>query len=227
MSVLPGYKTRSEAVAQYLRDEILGGALPAGSRLRQNDVAERFGVSTTPVREAFAVLVQEGLLSLDAHKGVTVMQPSIEDIRENYEMRIVLECLAAERAAQKVTGADLAELDALLVQMNTASGKSPVDKEYVALNAMFHARIYAIAERPRLAELIESLREQASIYISLFAHTITNPEISQDQHKAILDALREQDPAQAATAMREHLQCNADFIVGQIEAAQSKPKRAA
>src|SRR5690349_13342936 len=95
--------TRAGAVAERLREMILSGELPGGTRVRQMDIAERFGVSSTPVREAFTALAREGLVRQDTHKGVVVQQPSIEDVRENYEIRMALESLAVERAATRIS----------------------------------------------------------------------------------------------------------------------------
>ena len=83
-----------ELVAAKLRVMIVSGELTPGKRLRQIDVARRFGVSTTPVREAFAALAREGLVEVDAYRGAVVFSPSLTDIRENYEMRIALDAWA-------------------------------------------------------------------------------------------------------------------------------------
>src|SRR5690348_4351298 len=88
--------TVAEQVATALREEITTGQLAAGTRLRQNEIAQRFGVSSTPVREAFGLLQSEGLVQIDPHRGVTVFLPSIQDLIEHYEIRIALEVLATE-----------------------------------------------------------------------------------------------------------------------------------
>src|SRR5918997_1170374 len=81
--------------------------LAPGTRLRQNDVAKRFGVSTTPVREAFAQLQAEGLVRIDPHRGAVVFHPSVDDVLEFYEIREALESLAVGHAIRKIDG-DLA-----------------------------------------------------------------------------------------------------------------------
>jgi DNA-binding GntR family transcriptional regulator len=226
MSVLPGARTRAEAVAEHLRRLILDGELPGGARLRQNEVARNLGVSTTPVREAFAVLVNEGLLDGDPHRGVTVAGSSVYDLVENYEMRIALESLAAEKAALNATAADIAELQALLEEMRLSNWPNPEDEAYyVRLNARFHARIYEIADRPRLSALIDSLREQAAIYIRIYTHTSSSPAASEEQHAAILDAISRRAPKRAAKAVRDHLEFNLEFLLSQV--AQPSHNRAA
>src|SRR5205823_3309951 len=112
-----GPRTRAEAVAQRLRQMIVSGELAPGDRLRQNEIAELFQVSTTPVREAFTSLAREGFVRQDAHRGVEVFRPTEDDIRENYEIRLVLEPLAAEHAALSITEEALGELGRILDEM--------------------------------------------------------------------------------------------------------------
>ena len=109
--------TRAGAVAEKLRRLIQSGEIAPGSRLRQNELAERFGVSTTPVREAFAELAREGIVRLDAHRGATVFQPSLDELIEIYEIRGALEPLATELAAARATDEELAELEAIHLKM--------------------------------------------------------------------------------------------------------------
>src|SRR3954453_2749502 len=110
-------RTVAQAVTERLRDAILSGEILAGTRLRHVDMTRRFGVSTTPVREAFVALQAEGLLLGDAYRGVVVFRPSRAALRENYEMRIALEALAAARAAENATAHDIEELRALARDM--------------------------------------------------------------------------------------------------------------
>src|ERR1700742_4105097 len=95
--------TRAAAVAEELRRLILSGELPAGTRLRQVELAQRFNVSTTPVREAFTVLARQGLVRHDVQRGVVVFTPTVGDVLENYEIRIALESLATEIAAKAIS----------------------------------------------------------------------------------------------------------------------------
>jgi DNA-binding GntR family transcriptional regulator len=210
--------TRSAAVADELRRLIRSGELAPGERLRQVDIAERFGVSTTPVREAFTALAQEGLLIQDAHRGVVVFVPSPHDLQENYEMRIALEPLATELAAKSITPEELAQLDALLAEMREAV-RSDVPRYGKELNPSFHRTIYAAARRPRLAETIEQLREAAAAYLQvLVAHELPREYLRQAQreHEEIVDALQAGASKRAAKIMTQHLQHNADRIMASL-----------
>ncbi|HEV2661690.1 MAG TPA: GntR family transcriptional regulator, partial [Ktedonobacteraceae bacterium] len=88
--------TIAEQIAAALRKEITTGHLAAGTHLPQVEIAQRFGVSTTPVREAFGLLQSEGLVQIDTHRGVTVFLPTVQDLVEHYEIRMALEMLAVE-----------------------------------------------------------------------------------------------------------------------------------
>ena len=154
--------TRAGAVAERVRELIRSGELPPGTHLRQDDIAARFGVSSTPVREAFLALEREGLVRRHPHRGVVVFMPSVEELSELYEIRAQLEPLATEIAAKKLSEDDLAALERIVTEMRTAR-----PKRFVELNDEFHTRIYAAADRPRLGELIDGLRDPAANYISM------------------------------------------------------------
>jgi DNA-binding GntR family transcriptional regulator len=206
--------TRAGAVAGRIRQLISSGELPPGTRLRQAEFAERFGVSTTPVREAFAALAREGVVRQDAHRGVVVFAPSPDELREVYEIRSALEPLATELAATQLTEDEITEIDRIVTQMK---GAKP--KRYFELNRELHSRIYAGARRPRLREIIDGLREPSASYIGV---NFTQYEQDyrdqvQAEHEAIVDALRARAPKRAARAMRDHLEHSARHIEGLIE----------
>jgi DNA-binding GntR family transcriptional regulator len=208
--------TRAGAVADRIRQLIKTGELPPGTHLRQAEFAERFGVSTTPVREAFVALAQEGLVRQDAHRGVVVFAPSTDELREVYEIRSVLEPLATELAATQLSDADLGAIERIVTQMRNAK-----PKRYFELNRDLHSRIYAGARRPRLHEIIDGLREPSASYIGM-NFTQYDQEYRdevQAEHEAILDALRARAPKRAARAMREHLEHSARHVAALVEEA--------
>jgi DNA-binding GntR family transcriptional regulator len=210
--------TRSAIVADELRRLIRSGELAPGARLRQVDIAQRFGVSTTPVREAFTALAQEGLLIQDAHRGVIVFVPSHEDLQENYEIRLALEPLATELAAKSIAPEELAALDALCAEMRKAV-RTDLARYAKELNPEFHRTIYAAARRPRLAELIEQLREAAAAYMQvLVAHSQPVEYIrkAQQEHEEIVEALRAGSAKRAARTMAQHLQHNHERIMASL-----------
>ena len=159
------HRTVSASVAASLREDIVSGQLESGTRLRQVELARRFGVSTTPVREALAALQSEGLVRLHPQRGAVVFVPTVEGLREHYEIRAALEALAAERAAERFDPARGEALAAMLDEMAAGPGV----ERYLELNLRFHSELYELAGRPRLVEMIETLRDASSAYLHIYA----------------------------------------------------------
>jgi DNA-binding GntR family transcriptional regulator len=206
--------TITDGLVEALRNEIRTGRIEPGSRLRQADIAQRFQVSTTPVREAFAALEREGLLVGSPHRGVVVFKPTVEDLKETYEIRIPLEALATEKAVENMTDADLAEIKRLLDRMAEAADDR---KRYSKLNLEFHSAIYRVARRPKLEKLIMELRESSAAYLRLYAAQSPNGRQTQQEHVAIYEALAARAPRRAAQAMIRHLQHTVDFVSRSLE----------
>lgn len=202
--------TLAMSVAQELRRMIQSGELPAGAPLRQGELATRFGISTTPVREALTTLAREGLIRYDAHRGAVVFPPTPDDIRENFEIRLALEPLASGLAAGQLTAAELHGLDDLARALGEIvagpAGATGLDR-YEQLDRAFHGRIFAAARRPRLAEMIESLRDAFAAYAHLYT-TDTEPGLLpalQAQHEQLVVALRRGDAAAASRTAADHV----------------------
>jgi DNA-binding GntR family transcriptional regulator len=212
-SSLPNFSplaaTRTQAVAAELRRTIQSGDIPAGTRLRQVDIAKRLGVSTTPVREAFALLEREGLITHTTHRGAIVFRPKVEDLRENYEMRIALESLAARIATTQISATQVAELKVLLDEMRGV--REPVT--YAQFNRRFHMLIYVAADRPQLSALIQRLRDAAAAYIQIMAARQVDSSQTHAEHEAIFATVAGGEPQRAAEATAEHLQHNFEFIL--------------
>lgn len=194
--------TITDALVDQLREQIRTGHLSPGSRLRQADVAAEFNVSTTPVREAFAALEREGLLVSSPHRGVVVFQPTVADLQETYEIRIPLEALATELGVKNMTDADIAELEAILAEMDAEAD----DHRYGELNLKFHSVIYRASQRPKLAKLIADLRESSAAYLRLNAAVSPTAQETRADHTRIVDACRARAPKRAAKAMVTHLE---------------------
>ncbi|MFI5082460.1 MAG: GntR family transcriptional regulator, partial [Streptosporangiales bacterium] len=153
-SGVPGYVSKTDLVAALLRELIITGELGTGEQLRQRDLAQRFGVSQTPVREAMRRLESEGLLSCDTHRGFTVVAPDVGRVEENFQIRAALESLGASLAARKVDPAGLRRLRELNEQMRTLADDDP---RYTELNRGFHFTVYEYAHSPLLLSLMRLL----------------------------------------------------------------------
>ncbi|MBS1881666.1 MAG: GntR family transcriptional regulator [Actinobacteria bacterium] len=196
--------TRNATVLNHLREEIYDGTLPPGTRLRQAHIAERFGVSTTPIREAFAALEREGLLQSTAHRGVVVFRPTAHDMREIYEVRIPLEVHATELAVPNLDRKALDKLAKLAADITKFNHKGDLGRSN-ELNDQFHASIYAAADRPRLADLIADLRSSSKAYTQLFDTQSTRIEETEKEHGEILAACEAGSAKKAGKAVEKHL----------------------
>src|SRR3954452_4088541 len=178
-------RTIAGQVAERLRAEIVAGDRAPGSRLRQVEIAQRLGVSTTPVREALAMLQQEGLVRLHPQRGAVVFLPSVVDLREHYEIRAALEALAAARTAERFEKAWAKPLEAYLREMRNG----PAAGRYIELNQQFHTQLYEHCQRPRLVEMIAALRDASSAYLHIYRAAADFPVKRLDsEHRRILAA---------------------------------------
>ncbi len=195
--------TAHEFVRETLREGILDGSIPSGTRLVQADLAEQLSVSTTPVREALRDLAAEGIVELDAHRGGTVHRISTEELQEIYELRLLLEVVAMEKAAVRITAEQLAQVGAVLEQMQAAHPTA----DWVMLNRDFHMAIYEAAGSPRLLAILRTLLDTSVMYVSMAVkRSPATRERATRDHQRIFEALRSHDASAAADAIRDHLE---------------------
>lgn len=202
----------SAQVADIIRREIQRGDHPNRARLRQRDVADRLGVSTTPVREAFQALQAEGFLVVENHRGAIVVQPSVEDIEEGYAIRGSLESLAIRQATAHFDSESAKSLRDLLARMRSASTRD----DWAAMDAQFHGRLNEMASMPRLASLIENLRSGVAFYIESAFEDESQRHAADDDHLELLEACVDGDADRAERILREHLQKTARVVIASM-----------
>jgi DNA-binding GntR family transcriptional regulator len=206
-------RTVAGLVAERLRAQIVAGELPAGTKLRQVEIARRFDVSTTPVREALAALQREGLVRLHPQRGAVVFLPSVQDLREHYEIRAALESLAAGRTAERFQEEWVEPLETLLREMRGG----PPAARYIELNQRFHTQLYEHSDRPRLVEMIAALRDASSAYLHIYRAADDFPVKRLDaEHHRILQACVAREPLEAAAATREHLENTVEHVATRL-----------
>jgi DNA-binding GntR family transcriptional regulator len=213
---LPAGRTIAEAIAAALRTDIASGRLAAGTRLLQVELARRFGVSTTPVREAFGILQREGLVRSHPQRGATVFVASVDDLEEHYEIRAALESLAAEKAARNFKPTDAPPLHEILEEMRACGDP----ERYVELNHRFHTSLYRLSRRERLIDLIAGLRNASAAYLQIYAAEVVPSERLDREHREILAAGEARDPKRAARAMRHHLEQTVAHVTQQLAQPQ-------
>lgn len=196
-------KTKKDVMVEVVREAILSGELEPGTRLLQEELAERFDVSPTPVREAIQQLVAEGVLSHSPYKGVQVAEVELADVHEIYLLRAVLEGLATQLAVPNLKISDLQRLRAIQTEIKNGVQRGDADP-LRKLNYEFHMLIYNAAEAPQLLQFIKSLWIKApwdTIYV-----LPNRPASMIDEHQRVIDAIAQGDAEGAARYMREHIE---------------------
>lgn len=196
------YKSKTEVVRQFILAKIHSGDIQPGQRLRQDQIAEQLGVSSTPVREALRRLEADGLVTYVPNKGVRVRDADRPEVHEAYPIRVLLEGYAARLACTRLTDADLELLHSLLRKMVSAHEKGDL-RACSALNDRWHVIIYRVAGSRLLEKTIRNL------WTTCPWDTITSiPErarVSIDEHEQILSTFIARDPDAAEKAMSNHI----------------------
>jgi DNA-binding GntR family transcriptional regulator len=195
-----------DLVALRLREAILAGAIPAEALLRQEDVAQRFGVSRPPVREALRQLEAEGLVVSRPRRGYVVAGLDPADVAEIFDIRGALEAQAATHAAQRRTDADLAAMEALCAAMEALTLDEPEDGlRFADLNRDFHARICAAGGRPWAGKILRNLAQHADRYVRLGSALVGNIDRVNGEHRMMLEACRARDAETMAQLAGDHV----------------------
>lgn len=206
-------RTTEGWVADWLREQIVTAAFPAGTRLRQADIASELGVSTTPVREAFRVLSSEGLVQLDANRGVVVRALTLEECLEIQELIAVVESDNLLHSIPKITADDIELADSILKSMNRAGARRPL------LNRDFHLVLGRPSGRERALQLLDELLTLSALHVPTDAQRIEGRrEQAVGEHKALLDAARRGDAEGAAAILREHCQPIIRLLTADLDA---------
>lgn len=188
-------RTAQDLVLASMREAILSGALPPGARLRQEKLADRFGTSRIPVREALRALEYEGLVRSSPYRGFTVTELDADDIEEVYDLRILLEGHAVRLAVPLMTDEDLRDLEDLYAAMVAA----PAGDAQLAARERFYIRLYSMTGRPRLVGLISRLRQEV-------ARSLRWPTLQHapSHHAAFFEAIKAGDAERAASQLASH-----------------------
>jgi DNA-binding GntR family transcriptional regulator len=201
-----------------LHDKIVSGKYKPGQWLRQDDIATQLGVSMTPVREAFDLLVASGLAERVAYRGVRVREISTKDIVEAYGLRLYLEVMIAEEAARKITPEQVAGLERTIAEMKKHDDLKDVSIQR-KLSREFHSAIADSTKNDLLIKLygvVSNAFPDWLLYEALFRY----PEILQDsmssmhtEHITIVDALKKRDGLKAALNSVEHVMESGQWLV--------------
>ena len=196
----PKQDTIAVRIGKALAERIIAGEIEPDSRLRQDHIAEEFGVSHVPVREAFRRLEAQGLARSEPRRGFRVASFGFDEVKEVAEMRAALEALALREAAPHLTRALLAEAELAI----EAGDRSQDVTAWEEANRRFHRLIISPCGMPRLLAAIDDLHAASARF--LFAAWRSDWEVRTDQeHRAILDALREGKVELAVSSLAKHV----------------------
>lgn len=207
--------TAQEIVLASVRKAILSGVLGPGARLRQEELAETFGTSRIPVREALRALEYEGLVTSEPHRGFTVTALDADDVEEVYDLRILLESEAVRLALPLLTDDDLEDLEVLFGTMQNA--QTPNDQ--LAAREQFYIRLYSVTGRPRLVGLIMRLRQEVARVLRWA--TIQH---SSSIHEHFFEAVRVGDADRAVAHLSGHYRRVAVLIRRYIKEAEARER---
>lgn len=197
------YRTKEEQVADYLRERIISGVFPRGSRLKQADLAEQLGLSITPVREALKLLAAEGYISGDSYRGARVVPFDPSASAEILTLRLLLESQLVSAAVEKITSDDLEALRGLADEF--AAAFSSNDRAVArGVNYRFHRRLYDVADLPQTLHFVQILWARYPFDV---INGLTNRGTEAiKEHEAILQALTSGDVSAAIFSMRKHIE---------------------
>src|SRR3954468_17158081 len=199
--------TSVERALETLREEILRGALSAGDRLAEVELAERLGVSRTPVREALSRLSAEGLVEFAPNRGARVATWTVDELEGVFALRSLLEPQLTALAVPHATAADLDALDRLaarMVELGDRRRDRDLD-ELVPLNRAFHDRLVALAGAPALATALAGAVHSPLVARNFHAYDAVSLDRSTAHHVEIVAALRAGDPEWARAVMTAHI----------------------
>jgi DNA-binding GntR family transcriptional regulator len=196
-------ESTAELLARRVTQQILDGELEPGTRLREESLAATYQVSRTPIREALLLLSGTGLVALERNRGARVLALTSADVAQIYQVRAVLEAEAAALAATRVSAEQLDELDRSCDEL-AGLHDAPAARQLEADTA-FHYAIAAVAGNPHLAAMIRQVCAVPEAYRSFMAYTAADMTTAEKQHRAVARALRGGQTANAAHAMRGHV----------------------
>jgi DNA-binding GntR family transcriptional regulator len=208
--------TVTQYVLETVRADILSGRYPMNSRLDQQAIAAELGVSIIPVRECLRQLEAEGLVQISPRRGVFVIELSIDEFREIYSIREVLEELAIQQALPHMTPAHLDYVS----QINARFIQAIQDRAFATaleINQEFHLALYEPAQQPLLIDLISSLSTRSMRYRQIYVNLPNRAQQAIVDHETILAACRNRDVVAAGQAVRSHLRRTLEGVLATLK----------
>jgi DNA-binding GntR family transcriptional regulator len=212
VSALRERQTAAGYVADSLREAIRSGTLADGTELNQVALAERFGISRVPVREALRALEGEGWITALPHRRAVVLSLPLERVREIFEVRALLEKHLLSKAIPAWSASTISRLEGLCDAMDRCADH----REWVALNQEYHATLLAPAGSPLAVELLEQLGSQVERYVRSLQADVAREREAGHEHRDIVAAAKTGDVARATALIDDHIARTAELVVAAI-----------
>ncbi|MDO4804825.1 MAG: GntR family transcriptional regulator [Lachnospiraceae bacterium] len=207
-----------------LRSSILKGELLPGERLMEIQLANKLGVSRTPVREAIRMLEQEGLVVMKPRRGAEVAKITVQELDDVLEVRKGLEILAIQKACERVTPEDLEAMEAAAGEFEKLVNTEGSDLALLAeADVAFHDAIYKATRNKRIIQILANLREQMYRFRIEYLKSSGIRQTLVEEHQEIMQAVRNRDVEKAVALIGEHIDKQQQEIKASIEREETKP----
>ena len=215
--------TLREKIVEFIKDAIINGKLQPGERVPEHDIADSFGISRTPIREAFRQLESEGFITVVPRKGAVVSSITPQDVSDFYAIKSLLEGYAARQACIKFTAKDVKKLETLNAQMQRSAQKGDV-KGFFKLDNQFHDTFLALCGNEKLLQILHQMVEQ---FERLRIAALSLPERmarSIKQHEEIIAAFSAKDVELIEKLVRENAEFSAQVLAEKLAEKLAKSK---
>ncbi|VVQ32303.1 putative D-xylose utilization operon transcriptional repressor [Pseudomonas fluorescens] len=217
---IPAHLARS-VIEETLRSAILDGRIPCGTALRQQDLADLFGVSRMPVREALRQLEAQALLNVIAHKGAVVAPLVQGDAVETYALRILLESEALRLSIPLMVNEDFEQAARYIDELETENNYTEIGR----LNRLFHMALYCKAPNQRLLRLVEDGLNEEERFLRFNLEAMGLGKLSQEDHRALLQAVEDRDVERAVKLLEQHLNRGVEVITRYLNSPEALNKK--
>jgi DNA-binding GntR family transcriptional regulator len=217
---LENHQTLRERIVDTIREAIINGILSPGTKISEPELAERFGISRTPIREALRQLESEGFITVIPRKGAVVSTLSRKDVEDFYELKSILEGFAARKAVEKVTDKDISQMENLNRQLERLTKKGDLKKAF-QIHSDFHHVFLSACGNDKLFLMAKGLEKQ----FQRFRMSLSVPgkiEGSIKQHWEIIDAFKKKDRGLVEKLVRENALYGMSLLMKEFEQEEMK-----
>ena len=212
---LEKHQTLRQRIVDYLKESIVMGDLPPGEKIAEPELAERFGISRTPIREAFRQLESEGFLTVVPRKGATVSPITDKDVREFYAIKSLLEGYAARIASAVMEYSDIKQMEDLNLQMKVFAERNDV-KSFFRLDNRFHDVFLKACGNEKLYNLVHSLVQQFERFRITSLSLPGRMKASVIQHNKIINAFKKKDADMVEALVKANAEKGGEVLVNEI-----------